>query len=173
MNRILIATFVNRSQAEPLKQRLIDHGIPAEVHDELMLEKFWFVSRPKAGVRLEVPAGQFEKAYRMVIDWDAADGALRDAVRCPECNSPRVKFPQFTRKSFLTNLVMGTLATIGRVEKEYYCEDCHFTWPKEAHYSPPRPHMAPNYFIEDVESTANPRAKSESGVPEAKAPGKS
>jgi hypothetical protein len=154
MNRVAIATFPNRAQAEPAQRRLAQAGIPCEIHDELRLEKLWFVGKPAAGVRLEVPAEEFERAYSQLQEWDTTEGALRDAIRCPECKSFRVDYPQFTRKSFLPNLVMGLGAAVGVVEKEYYCEDCHYTWPKEGtRASLLRPHMAPYYFIEGVEQT--------------------
>jgi len=154
MNRIPIAAFNHRSKAEPLHKRLVDAGVRAEIHDELRLEKLWFVSKPAAGVRIEAPADQFERARQLLLDWDAAEAALQDAIRCPECKSCRVDYPQFTRKFFIPNLVMGPLAALGIVAKEYYCQDCHYTWPKEgAKPSRVRPHMAPYYFIEGVEQT--------------------
>src|SRR5205807_2689134 len=110
--------------------------------------------KPATGVRLEVPAEQFERAYNLLLEWDAKAGGLRNAIRCPECKSIRVDYPQFTRKSFLPNLVMGFFAALGLVQKEYYCEDCHYTWPKEGtKTSASRPHAAPYYFIEGVEQT--------------------
>jgi predicted Zn-ribbon and HTH transcriptional regulator len=154
MNRIPVALFSNRTKAEPLRARLVQAGIPAEVHDELKLEKLWYIPKGSAGARLEVPADQFERAYELLLDWDMADGSLREAIRCPECKSLRVDYPQFTRKSFIPNLVMGLSARLGLVDKEYYCEDCHYTWPKEG--TRPRrgrPHQAPYYFIEGVEQT--------------------
>jgi predicted Zn-ribbon and HTH transcriptional regulator len=155
MNRIPVATFGTRASAEPLQRRLAETGIQAEIHDELKLEKLWFATRERSGSRLEVPAEQFERAYQLLLDWDAADGALRDAVRCPECKSLRVQYPQFTRKSLIPNLVVGTLAAIGQVEKQYYCDDCHFTWPKQGTKpSVRRPNMAPYYFIDGVEQTS-------------------
>jgi predicted Zn-ribbon and HTH transcriptional regulator len=154
MNRIPVAIFSTRSAAEPLQGRLAEAGIQAEIHDELKLEKLWFASKERSGSRLEVPAEQFERAYQLLLDWDVADGALRDAVRCPECKSLRVQYPQFTRKSLIPNLVVGTLAAIGQIEKQYYCDDCHFTWPKQGTKpSLRRPNMAPYYFIDGVEQT--------------------
>ena len=154
MNRIPVARFSSRFYAEPLRQRLVQAGIPAEVHEELRLEKLWFVSRGSAGARLDAPAGQFERACQLLLDWDAAEGALRDAIRCPECKSLRVDYPQFTRKSFTPNLIMGLSAKIGLVEKEFYCQDCHYTWPKEGtRPRAARGHLAPYYFIEGVEQT--------------------
>jgi hypothetical protein len=78
------------------------------------------------------------------------DGALHDAVRCPDCGSSRIEYPQFTRK-FLTPNVIGLLSAMHLFEKEYYCEDCHFTWP-DPHSKPhrPRANQAPYYFIEGI-----------------------
>src|SRR5947208_9716762 len=154
MNRIQVALFSNREKAEPLRSRLVQAGMQAEVHEELRLEKLWYVPKQSAGARLEVPAEQFERAYQLLLDWDTAEAALREAIRCPECKSLRVDYPQFTRKSFITNVVMGLAAELHLMEKEYYCQDCHFTWPKEG--TKPRrdrQHMSPHYFIEGVVQT--------------------
>jgi hypothetical protein len=165
MNRMPVALFNGRATAEPLHKRLVESGIRAELHDELRLEKFWFVSRLAAGVRVEVPAEQFPEAHRHLVDWDVAEGVLREAIRCPECKSLRVDYPQFTRKFLIPNLAMGLMAAIGAVEKEYYCEDCHFTWPKQGRKpSSLRPHMAPYYFIEGVEQTTLESTKTESAA---------
>src|SRR5437764_13226470 len=117
MSKISIAIFPNRAGAEPIRDRLVQSGIQAELHDELRLEKLWFVTKPAAGVRIEVPAHQFERAWQLLREWDVA-GALRDAIRCPECKSLRVDYPQFTRKSLLTNVVMGLAAEVRLVDKE-------------------------------------------------------
>ena len=159
MNRIPIALFSNRAQAEPIEQRLIAVGIAAETHDELRLEKLWFVPKNGAGLRLEVPADQFERAGQLLLDWDAAEGLMCEATRCPECKSLRVDYPQFAHNSMLTNLAVGLMTEVGLVEKDYYCQDCHYTWPKEG--TQPRknrPHMAPYYFIEGVEKTSRNQA---------------
>jgi transposase-like protein len=146
---MLVALFSDRAKAEPLQKRLRDAGLSAEIHDELRLQKLWFVSKPYTGIRLEVPADQFERAEQLLLDFDATEGALREAIRCPECRSLRVEYPQFTRKSLLTNLSLGLAAQLGLVEKDYYCQDCHFTWPREGtRSSRKKPHQAPYYFID-------------------------
>ena len=161
-----VALFPDRAKAEPIRQRLADFGIAAEIHDELHLQKLWFASKPESGVRIEVPCDQFERAEQMLIDWDRGEGALREAIRCPECRSLRVEYPQFTGKSFIPNVMMGLLAAVGRVQKQFYCHDCHYTWPKEGTKpSAARPNAAPYYFIEGVEQTglhgAQPMAASQ------------
>jgi hypothetical protein len=68
-----------------------------------------------------------------------------------------VEYPQYARHSLLTNLAMGLLAEVGLVEKDYYCEDCHYTWPKQGMRARRnRSHTAPYYFIEGVEQTTLP-----------------
>jgi hypothetical protein len=146
--------FNSRAAAEPLQKRLVEAGIRAEIHDELRLEKFWFVSKPETGVRIELPADQYERAYELLMEWDKKEGLLREAIRCPECGSLRVEYPQFTRKFLIPNLAMGLLAAIHAVEKEFYCQECHFTWPKEGtRLRPDRAHMSPYYFIDGIEQT--------------------
>jgi len=152
MNRIPVALFNSRTLAEPIQSRLSQAGIAAEIHDEPRLERLWFVSKPKAAVRLDVPSNQFERGEQLLVDWDAKEGALHDAIHCPECKSLLVEYPQIARRSVLTNLAMGLAAELGLVEKQYYCRECHFTWPREGKIPRPgRPNMAPYYFIEGVE----------------------
>jgi hypothetical protein len=164
MKAITIATFNEASKAQPLKQRLEEFHIPAEIHDESTMERLWFVARPIAGVRLKVHASDFENALRLLQELDQREGILRDAIRCPECGSSRVEYPQFTRKFILPNLI-GLLAGLGLVEKEFYCQNCQYTWPKEGKKpSKARPHMAPYYFLEGIpQPPTEPAPKSGGG----------
>jgi predicted Zn-ribbon and HTH transcriptional regulator len=119
MNRIPIALFANRAEAEPIRQRLAQEGVHVEILDELLLQKLWFVSKQAAGARLEVAAGHFGKAEKLLLTWDKAEGALKQAIRCPECKSFRVDYPQFARNSVMTNMAAGVAAELGLVEKDY------------------------------------------------------
>jgi mono/diheme cytochrome c family protein len=151
MSTTRVAHFENHAQAEPARQHLLKSGIKAEIHSELGLAKLWFVSKCQAGVRLEVPRREAARSLALLSHKDTPLGILRDAVRCPECHSLRVDYPQFTRKSVLTNVVMGFLAEIHFLERNYYCEDCHFMWAKLGEALPRvRRHLAPDFFLEDV-----------------------
>lgn len=164
MNTMRVARFSSAAIAEPIQQRLVRAGVPATLHDELVLERLWFVSRRQTGVRVEVPARDFERAEQLLLDWDAAEGALQQAIRCPECKSLRVDFPQYAHHSLMTNLAMGLTSWLGLIEKDYYCEDCQFTWPKEGIKARRgRPHMAPYYFIDGVEQTSLSESATELG----------
>jgi len=129
MNRIRVVIFNDRTAAEPVLAHLLEAGVPAEIHDEPWLARLWFVSKLRAGVRIAVPARHFATTEQLLLAWNA-QGGLFTAIHCPECGSLRVDYPQFTEKSFITNVAIGLLAGLTLVEKNYYCEHCHFMWPK-------------------------------------------
>jgi hypothetical protein len=168
MNMIPLVLFDTQAQAELLQQRLAKAGITAQIHGELWLQKLWYVSKRAAGVHLEVAADQFDRAEQLLLAWDKGEGLLRGAIRCPECHSFHVDYPQFARNSLLTNLAVGLLAETGLVEKDYYCEHCHYTWPKKgARSSRHRRHLAPYYFIEDVGPTTSTLVAQQTSQPNA------
>ena len=167
MNCMPVALFNDRAKAEPVRQNLAATGINATINDHPRLTNLWFVGSHTAGVRIEVPAKQFERAEQLLLEWDTVEGALRQAVRCPECRSLRVDYPQYAKNSLLTNLAMGALAQLGLIEKDYYCEDCHFAWPKQG-IQPRRnrPNLAPFYFIDGVEQNTSAPAGGGHSAPE-------
>ena len=129
MKSMTLATFNYLDQAQVLKERLEKAGVHAVIHDESKLQRFGFMTDPMAAKKVAVEPKDFEPAKRLLNDWDKADGLLRDAVRCPQCKSSRIEYPQFTRK-FITPMVVELFVIIGLFPKEFYCEDCHYTWPK-------------------------------------------
>jgi hypothetical protein len=152
MIKIRVALFRDSAVATPVQQSLLQAGIPAEIRAELGLARLWYVSKRTANVRLDVPADQFERATKFLMD--ASQGLLRNAIRCPECSSLRVDYPQYTPRSLFTNLAMGLMVELRLLEREYYCEDCHYMWPNRSAQRPRhRRHMAPDYFIEGVRHT--------------------
>jgi hypothetical protein len=122
------ATFNEPEEARPLCERLEAMGIHAEVKDERNLQKYWFMAEPLAGVHLRVDRHDYERAHQLLTNWDAADGALKHAIHCPECGSSRIEFPQFTRK-FISPSFYAVLCKLRLFEKKFYCEECHLTWP--------------------------------------------
>jgi len=155
----------SRAAAEAISNRLVQAGLDARLSEGSWLQRQWFVRKGEAGISVEVPGDQFERAEKLLLAWDAAEGLLRDVIRCPECKSLRVQYPQFARHSSLTNVMLGLASALGIVEKEYYCENCHFTWPKEGTRSRrDQPELAPYYFIKGVEQTTlRPQPNTEEG----------
>ena len=127
MEWVSVATFNEQEPAEALMSRLNGEGIPARIHDERRIQR-WFLAEPLASIRLQVERHQYADARRRLVEWHEAEGVLREAVHCPECGSAEVEYPQFTRK-FILPSVGVFLSTLGFMEKQFYCQDCHFTWP--------------------------------------------
>jgi hypothetical protein len=137
MSMLTLASFEERDKAEVLRDRLEQAGIHASVYDESKVQRYRFMSTPHAAMKLRVEDKDFDHAKRLVEGLDVIEGALRDAVRCPQCKSSRVEYPQFTRK-FTTTTLVELACSMKLLEKSYYCTDCHFTWPKETKPEPER-----------------------------------
>jgi hypothetical protein len=59
--------------------------------------------------------------------------------------------------------MLGFATQLRLVERDYYCRDCQFTWPKHATRHRRRDHnKAPYYFIEGVEQTTRPAGRESS-----------
>ncbi len=166
-----VALFRSRAEAEPVKASLAEAAVHAEIRDEPAFGRFWFVSPRSGATSLEVPAEQFERAEQLLLDWEAGRGPFDGAIHCPECGSLRVEYPQYTRRTLLTNLALGVAAQVGLVEKDFYCQDCHYTWPKTGTKpSRSRSHVAPYYFLDGIEQTGLQAAPSKDGSPAAQKP---
>jgi ribosomal protein S27AE len=132
-----VATFNELKPALALREQFAHAGIPALIHDESKLERFWFMTEPLAAIHVEVSQPDFLKARRLMQEWEPGSDVLKATVRCPECGSSRVEFPQITRK-FLMPVVETLFMAVHLIPREYYCEDCHYTWPKEKPVEPER-----------------------------------
>jgi transposase-like protein len=127
MEMVTVATFNEPEQAEPLRKRLQETGVPARIHDERRLQK-WFMSETLAGIRVQVERHHYAEAKKLLAEWDVGHGALREAIHCPECKSSQIEYPQFTRKFIFPSIGLF-LSTLGFVQKKFYCQECHYTWP--------------------------------------------
>jgi len=123
-----VATFNDLEKAEVVKRRLIEAGIPAEIYDESKLQKFWFLSKPLAADKVVVDAKDFDKAREVMQTADALEHILEGELRCPQCGSANIEYPQFTRK-FITTTLVEVLCFLHIIDKTFYCHGCHHTWP--------------------------------------------
>jgi hypothetical protein len=92
---------------------------------------------PAATRKVVVDVDDLERASELLDQWDRTDHVLDEAVRCPKCHSARVEYPQFTRK-FVTPLVVELFVSLGLFPKQYYCQNCQYTWPKDVKPEPER-----------------------------------
>jgi transposase-like protein len=128
---VTIGTFNEPEKAKRLKQRLQEAGIHADVHNERYLQGVAFMSKPQANAKVMVDDADFERAQTLMIEWEASDPEISSAmIRCPQCGSSNIEYPQMTRK-FLTPALVMLLCALKIVPKEFYCQDCHYTWSNE------------------------------------------
>jgi len=132
-----VATFNDREPADQIASRLRDAGLHGELYDESHEQKWkLFNVNPRAHMRVRVPANEAPQANAQLAEWRAAaDPVLAQAVRCPECGSSIIEFPQFSRRT-LMGALPAALAATGVIAQEFYCESCHFTWPAEVKVQP-------------------------------------
>ena len=120
---VTIATFNEPAKARQVKRRFEDAGIKADIHNEAPLQEFGFMSRPQANAKVMVDDADFEKAQSLMIDWESTDPDISAAlIRCPQCNSSNIEYPQMTRK-FLTPALVGVLCALKIIPKEFYFQD--------------------------------------------------
>jgi Zn finger protein HypA/HybF involved in hydrogenase expression len=137
MKNVPVATFNEMEPALHLQERLDRADIKCTICDESKIERFWFMSEPLAAIHVEVNQVDYLVARRMIEDLHAVEGILKSAVRCPDCHSSRVEFPQLTRKFIMPGFV-SVLMALRIIPRKFYCLDCHFTWPTVAPVEVPR-----------------------------------
>lgn len=135
MNAITIATFDRLEDAKLLKNCLEKAGLQSVIHDESKLQRFWFMAEPVASIKVQVDSSEFESAKHLLPECDKACHALQNAVLCPQCGSSRIEYPQYTRK-FITPILVEFFISLGLFPKEYYCQDCQYTWPRKVEAEP-------------------------------------
>jgi rubredoxin len=128
---LTIATFNERAPADLLTTRLREAGFNADVFDESQAQKWLLLNlKPRAHMRVRVLKEEGDRALQTLAEWDKAEGVLRDSVRCPQCGSSRIEYPQFSRRTLMSALPAAA-AAVGIIEREYYCEACGYTWEAE------------------------------------------
>jgi len=128
---VTIATFNEPAKAKQLKERFQQAGLRADVHNERHLQQVAFMSKPLANVKVKVEEKDFEEAQHLMVEWEATDPDISAAlIRCPQCGSSNIEYPQMTRK-FLTPAIASILFALKIFPKGFYCHNCHFTWTNE------------------------------------------
>jgi hypothetical protein len=126
--KTVVATFSEAEKAQVVADRLNQGGIGATVEDQSKLQRIFFLSKPLASQKVYVDDKEFEKARQFLREADAKDHILNGEIRCLQCGSARVEYPQFTRK-FMTTTLVEIFCILRLVDKTFYCEACHYTWP--------------------------------------------
>lgn len=131
-----VATFNERAPADRLTARLREAGFNADLFDESQAQKWLLMNMtPRAHMRVRVLKQESDRAVQQIADWEKTEGALDGAVRCPQCASSRIEYPQFSRRTLMSALP-AAVAAAGLIEREYYCEACGNTWQEEPKANP-------------------------------------
>lgn len=129
-----VATFNESGPAKNLVAWFERSGIPARLHDERALQK-WFTTEPLATQRVQIDKPRFNDARRLLTENDEGQRLVAEAVHCPDCGSPEIEYPQFTRKFVLPSIGVF-LSNLGFMEKQFFCRQCHYTWPVKQKVEP-------------------------------------
>lgn len=125
---VTIATFNEPAKAKHLKQRLQQEGVHADIHNEAQMQRVMLSGQPQANAKVMVEEKDFSKAQDLMVEWEQSDPEVGSAIRCPQCNSPRIQYPQLARRFPFVPGLFAILFALGIFQKEFYCEDCHYTW---------------------------------------------
>ena len=144
MDLVDLASFDDESAMEAFSEHLKANGVGTDTYDEGDLQRFIYMSKPKASKKIQVREENYVRGVHLLIDFEKSHPHLAPLVHsCPECGSFAVEYPQYTRK-FFTPLLVEWLSNIGLFEKEFYCRKCHYTWPKKPVSGINRQHLNPN-----------------------------
>jgi hypothetical protein len=124
----VVATFSDVEKAQKARNCLAQAGMLSEVNDESRLQKFWFLSSPLAADKVMVSQKDYDQARSILETADAVNQVLHGELRCPQCGSPNVEYPQFTRK-FITTTFVEIFCFLHIIEKTFFCKKCQYTWP--------------------------------------------
>src|SRR5437879_7591006 len=109
---ITVATFNERAPADLIAARLRDAGLAAEVYDESHEQKWKLYNfHPRAHMRVRVHSTEENRALALMDEWQGTEPALSQSIKCPECGSSRIEFPQFSRRTIMGALPAALAAT--------------------------------------------------------------
>jgi hypothetical protein len=140
---VAIAAYDYQPPAQALVRELSARGIEAGLQNETAEQALkYFAGHAHAQFRVTVPPEKMEQALEEFarippLPAEQAEACpVTQVIRCPDCGSTRVEFPQFSR-----NTIVGALpamaAAVGLVDQEFFCQSCHFTWkPLPAPHAP-------------------------------------
>jgi hypothetical protein len=136
---ISIAAFDNLPPAQTLVHALSERGIEAGLQNETADQALrFFTAHAHAQYRVLVAPDVMDRALQELARMEplppehAFECPVRHVIRCPECGSTRVEFPQFSRKT-IVGALPAVAASLGLVEQDFFCQVCHYTWlPKKA-----------------------------------------
>jgi len=142
MNWTTVALFDNLPAAQTFEAFLRDKRLEGRTYNDKILQLMLFLCPPRATFRVQV-RGHFYKMAQDILK-AGEPPILEKAIRCPDCGSLKINYPQMTRKFLLPTLFLHLGIIFRLIQHQAYCESCHCMWslPKEGNpqITPLTPH---------------------------------
>jgi hypothetical protein len=130
-----IAAFDRQAPAENLAKMLHERGIEAGLQNETADQTLrFFTGKHHAQFKVTVLDENVERALKEFAAMKplpperAFECPVTQVIRCPDCGSTQVEYPQYSRNT-LIGALPSLASTVGLVEKDFFCRVCNFTWP--------------------------------------------
>jgi hypothetical protein len=140
---IAIASYDYLPPAQALVRELSARGFEAGVQNETAEQALkFFAGHAHAQFRVTVPPDKMTQAleeFARIPPLPAEQAEVcpvAQVIRCPDCGSTRVEFPQFSRHT-IVGALPAIAAAVGLVDQEFFCQNCNFTWKPLPHPAPP------------------------------------
>ena len=121
-----VAVFEDLTDGQGLETFLQTRGLEARTYDDKLVRVFLFLRPPRVTYRVQVRRSALHHADELVAG--LALEKVRRAIRCPDCHSLHIVYPQMTRKFILPTILLHLCVIFRIVEHECYCEQCHYDW---------------------------------------------
>jgi hypothetical protein len=124
-----IATFDDAPPAETVARKLCEDGFGAITDNDAAEQLLRFCNpHPHGQWHVLVPPDKVDAALARLKELDATEKVLRFAIRCPDCGSTQIEYPQFSRNTLIGAIIPAAVTALGLAERQFYCTACHFTW---------------------------------------------
>jgi tetratricopeptide (TPR) repeat protein len=144
---ITIATFSYPTEAYIPKTKLETEGIPSFLANEYTVNMYWLYSNAVGGVKLQVKAGDVERALAILtpaplaseeIEEDQEDSAEDDS-QCPNCHSVDITYEKYRMgwvfaswllSGFSLGFFFGIMGgfPLPFLKRKWHCRDCRYEW---------------------------------------------
>jgi DNA-directed RNA polymerase subunit RPC12/RpoP len=128
MNSTLIAAFERKTAARELAAFLQNEHIPASFVDLTVSMPGNALPAEFAKYQVRVPEESAAAAVHATSHTPKGLELIAAAIRCPECGSYRVQYPEMPR-NFVVPFFFRLLIKSGIVRGSYACLTCKAEWP--------------------------------------------
>lgn len=124
----LIAAYEKKEDAENMHRYLVSKNVPAAFVDLTVQEAENAIPPEFARYQVQVPENDEKAAEQAVHGSEEGIQLLQPAVKCPECGSLRIIYPNIPR-NFLVSAVMRVMVKMHVLDGQYLCMSCQHEWP--------------------------------------------